>query len=188
VSLDEATSMPPEQVVLVSTGSQGEPLSALGRMARGEHHQVTIEAGDTIVLASSLVPGNETAVYRVINQLARGGAIVVHKDVAKVHVSGHAPAGELLKMRACQPDVPTLSEPRHPIMPTVAYRMKRTFPQLEAHHIFPYNTRTDLEFSTIMRTLHDCIYAAASVVWDAASGCPGALRSALAPGYSCQGI
>src|SRR3712207_8489255 len=59
VSLDEATSMPPEQVVLVSTGSQGEPLSALGRMARGEHHQVTIEAGDTIVLASSLVPGNE---------------------------------------------------------------------------------------------------------------------------------
>jgi ribonuclease J len=95
VSLDEATSMPPEQVVLVSTGSQGEPLSALGRMARGEHHQVTIEAGDTIVLASSLVPGNETAVYKVINGLARLGATVVHKETAMVHVSGHAPAGEL---------------------------------------------------------------------------------------------
>ncbi len=95
VSLDEATSMPPEQVVLVSTGSQGEPLSALGRMARGEHHQVTIEAGDTIVLASSLVPGNETAVYKVINGLARLGATVVHKETARVHVSGHAPAGEL---------------------------------------------------------------------------------------------
>jgi ribonuclease J len=95
VSLDDATSMPPEQVVLISTGSQGEPLSALGRMARGEHHQVTIEAGDTIVLASSLVPGNETAVYRVINQLARLGATVIHKETAMVHVSGHAPAGEL---------------------------------------------------------------------------------------------
>jgi len=95
VSLDDATSMPPEQVVLVSTGSQGEPLSALGRMARGEHHQVTIEAGDTIVLASSLVPGNETAVYKVINQLARLGATVIHKETAMVHVSGHAPAGEL---------------------------------------------------------------------------------------------
>jgi ribonuclease J len=95
VSLDEATSMPPEQVVLVSTGSQGEPLSALGRMARGDHHQVTIEAGDTIVLASSLVPGNETAVYKVINGLARLGATVIHKETAMVHVSGHAPAGEL---------------------------------------------------------------------------------------------
>ncbi len=95
VRLDEATSMPPEQVVLISTGSQGEPLSALGRMARGEHHQVTIVAGDTIVLASSLVPGNETAVYKVINGLARLGATVVHKETAMVHVSGHAPAGEL---------------------------------------------------------------------------------------------
>jgi ribonuclease J len=95
VSLDDAAKMPAEQVVLVSTGSQGEPLSALGRMARGDHHQVTIEAGDTVVLASSLVPGNETAVYKVINGLARRGATVVHKETARVHVSGHAPAGEL---------------------------------------------------------------------------------------------
>jgi len=95
VSLDDAAKMPPEQVVLVSTGSQGEPLSALGRMARGDHHQVTIEPGDTVVLASSLVPGNETAVYKVINGLSRLGATVVHKETARVHVSGHAPAGEL---------------------------------------------------------------------------------------------
>ena len=80
----------------MSTGSQGEPMSALGRMATGDHRHITIAPGDTVVLASSLVPGNETAVYRVINQLSRAGAIVVHKDVAKVHVSGHAPAGELL--------------------------------------------------------------------------------------------
>lgn len=78
------------------TGSQGEPMSALGRMATGDHRHVTIAPGDTVVLASSLVPGNETAVYRVINQLSRAGATVIHKDVAKVHVSGHAPAGELL--------------------------------------------------------------------------------------------
>jgi ribonuclease J len=96
VGMDEAASMPPERVVLVSTGSQGEPMSALARMATKDHQQVRIEPGDTVILASSLVPGNETAIYRVINGLAREGANVVHKEVAKVHVSGHAPAGELL--------------------------------------------------------------------------------------------
>ena len=96
VDLEEATTLPPDQIVLMSTGSQGEPMSALGRMATGDHRHVKVEPGDTVVLASSLVPGNETAVYRVINQLSRAGAIVIHKDVAKVHVSGHAPAGELL--------------------------------------------------------------------------------------------
>jgi ribonuclease J len=96
VPIDEALGLPADRVVLMSTGSQGEPMSALGRMANGDHRHVVIGEGDTIVLASSLVPGNETAVYRVINQLSRAGAIVVHKDVAKVHVSGHAPAGELL--------------------------------------------------------------------------------------------
>ncbi|MEU7756631.1 ribonuclease J [Micromonospora sp. NPDC049101] len=96
VSIDEATTLPPDEIVLMSTGSQGEPMSALGRMASGDHRHITIAPGDTVVLASSLVPGNETSVYRVINRLARAGAVVVHKDVAKVHVSGHAPAGELL--------------------------------------------------------------------------------------------
>jgi ribonuclease J len=96
VGLDEATALPPDQIVLMSTGSQGEPMSALGRMATGDHRHVKVEPGDTVVLASSLVPGNETSVYRVINQLSRAGAMVIHKDVAKVHVSGHAPAGELL--------------------------------------------------------------------------------------------
>jgi ribonuclease J len=96
VGLDEAMNLPPDEIVLMSTGSQGEPMSALGRMATGDHRHITIAAGDTVVLASSLVPGNETSVYRVINKLSRAGATVVHKDVAKVHVSGHAPAGELL--------------------------------------------------------------------------------------------
>jgi ribonuclease J len=96
VGLDEAMGLPPDQIVLMSTGSQGEPMSALGRMATGDHRHIVVAPGDTVVLASSLVPGNETSVYRVINQLSRAGAFVVHKDVAKVHVSGHSSAGELL--------------------------------------------------------------------------------------------
>ncbi|MBM2617693.1 ribonuclease J [Actinoplanes sp. LDG1-06] len=95
VNLDEATNMPGDEIVFMSTGSQGEPMSALGRMATGDHRHITIAPGDTVVLASSLVPGNETSVYRVINRLSRAGATVVHKETAKVHVSGHAPAGEL---------------------------------------------------------------------------------------------
>ena len=91
----EIDALPPDQVVLVSTGSQGEPLSALSRMANRDH-PVRIEDGDTVVLASSLVPGNENAVYRVMNGLARWGANIIHKGNAVVHVSGHAPAGELL--------------------------------------------------------------------------------------------
>jgi ribonuclease J len=96
VDLETALSLPDDRVVLVSTGSQGEPLSALSRMARGEHKQVSIRAGDTVVLASSLIPGNETAVFGVVNGLARLGANVVHQGNATVHVSGHASAGELL--------------------------------------------------------------------------------------------
>jgi ribonuclease J len=95
VDMREAEEMPPDQIVLVSTGSQGEPMSALSRMA-GRDHPIRIAEGDTVILASSLVPGNETAVSRIINDLTRLGAQVVHKGNALVHVSGHAPAGELL--------------------------------------------------------------------------------------------
>jgi ribonuclease J len=96
VDTKELAELPPEKQVLLSTGSQGEPLSALSRIAQRNHHFVHIEEGDTVVLASSLIPGNENAVYRVINGLARWGARVVHKGNALVHVSGHASAGELL--------------------------------------------------------------------------------------------
>jgi len=95
VDLRDAEEMPPSEVVLISTGSQGEPMSALSRMA-GRDHPIRIASGDTVILASSLIPGNETAVYRVINGLTRLGARVVHKGSALVHTSGHAPAGELL--------------------------------------------------------------------------------------------
>jgi ribonuclease J len=95
VDLREAEEMPPGDVVLISTGSQGEPMSALSRMAARDH-PIRIAPGDTVILASSLIPGNETAVSRVINGLTRLGARVVHKGSALVHVSGHAAAGELL--------------------------------------------------------------------------------------------
>lgn len=84
-----------DRVVLICTGSQGEPMAALSRMANGDH-QIRVGDGDTVILASSLIPGNENSVYRVINELTRFGAKVVHKANALVHVSGHAAAGELL--------------------------------------------------------------------------------------------
>ncbi|HEU5038977.1 MAG TPA: ribonuclease J [Nocardioides sp.] len=96
VEAKELADLPPERQVLLSTGSQGEPMSALSRIAQRSHNFVHIEEGDTVLLASSLIPGNENAVYRVINGLARWGARVVHKGNALVHVSGHASAGELL--------------------------------------------------------------------------------------------
>jgi len=84
-----------DNVVLSCTGSQGEPMAALSRMANGDH-QIRVGEGDTVILASSLIPGNENSVFRIINELTRFGAKVVHKANAMVHVSGHAAAGELL--------------------------------------------------------------------------------------------
>jgi len=94
VTVDELENLPDEKVVLVCTGSQGEPMAALSRMANNDH-SIKIGVGDTVLLASSLIPGNENAVFRVINGIARLGADVVHKGNALVHVSGHAAAGEL---------------------------------------------------------------------------------------------
>ena len=95
VDARDLEALPSDEVVLVCTGSQGEPMAALSRMANRDH-QIHIEPGDTVILASSLIPGNENSVNRVINGLTRWGAKVVHKGNALVHVSGHAPAGELL--------------------------------------------------------------------------------------------
>ncbi|MCP2263877.1 ribonuclease J [Promicromonospora thailandica] len=95
IDLKKADSVPDDQIVYMSTGSQGEPMAALSRMANGDH-KVQVEYGDTVILASSLIPGNENAVFRIINGLTRLGARVVHGGNAKVHVSGHASAGELM--------------------------------------------------------------------------------------------
>ena len=95
VDVKRLDDFPDNQVVLICTGSQGEPMAALSRMANRDH-RIDVGDGDTVLLASSLIPGNENAVYRVINGLMRLGADVVHKGNARVHVSGHASAGELL--------------------------------------------------------------------------------------------
>ncbi|MDP9408028.1 MAG: ribonuclease J [Actinomycetota bacterium] len=94
VDFKELEKMSPKKAAIICTGSQGEPMAALSRMANRDH-VIRVGEGDTVLLASSLIPGNENAVYRVINGLARWGANVVHKGNAKVHVSGHASAGEL---------------------------------------------------------------------------------------------
>ena len=96
VDIGAAEMMSPDSLVLITTGTQGEPLSALSRMSRGEHRSITITADDLIILSSSLIPGNEEAVYGVIDALSKIGARVVTNQQARVHVSGHAYAGELL--------------------------------------------------------------------------------------------
>ena len=95
VDVKKLDDLPDQKIVLICTGSQGEPMAALSRMANRDH-RIDVGQGDTVLLASSLIPGNENAVYRVINGLMKLGATVVHKGNAKVHVSGHASAGELL--------------------------------------------------------------------------------------------
>ncbi|NNC13353.1 ribonuclease J [Planctomonas sp. JC2975] len=95
IDYKKAADLPDDKIVYMSTGSQGEPMAVLARMANLDH-QIEVGKGDTVILASSLIPGNENAVYRVIDGLTKLGATVVHKGNAKVHVSGHAAAGELL--------------------------------------------------------------------------------------------
>jgi ribonuclease J len=96
VDIAMAEEMPPEGVVLITTGTQGEPMAALSRMSRGEHRSITVTSNDLIILSSSLIPGNEEAVYGVIDDLAKIGARVVTNQQVRVHVSGHAYSGELL--------------------------------------------------------------------------------------------
>ncbi|WKD61424.1 Putative ribonuclease J [Corynebacterium ciconiae DSM 44920] len=116
VSMDDASRMAPHQVVLITTGTQGEPMAALSRMARREHRQITVRDGDLIILSSSLVPGNEEAVFGVINMLAQIGATVITGRDAKVHTSGHGYSGELLFLyNAARPKnaMPVHGEWRH---------------------------------------------------------------------------
>jgi ribonuclease J len=116
IPIEDLGSLPPEQTLVLCTGSQGEPFSALTLMAGREHKWVRIDPGDTVVPSSSLIPGNEAAVYRTMNDLARQGAEVFHRGNARVHVSGHAAQGELtLLLATLRPRnfVPVHGEYRH---------------------------------------------------------------------------
>ena len=96
VDLKQAKDIQDDKLVYMCTGSQGEPMAALGRIADGSHRDITINEFDTVILASSLIPGNEHEVYKVINKLVQLGARVINKDNAAIHVSGHCNEGELL--------------------------------------------------------------------------------------------
>lgn len=114
--LQDLPSLYPEQVCMITTGSQGEPLSALTRMAFGDHKQVQIQPGDTVILSSKFIPGNETAIHKIINHLYRRGAEVHYETVSEIHVSGHASREELsLIMQLVKPKyfLPVHGETRH---------------------------------------------------------------------------
>ncbi|MFI5504010.1 Ribonuclease j Rv2752c [Corynebacterium kutscheri] len=116
ITMDEAAKLAPHRVMLITTGTQGEPMAALSRMARREHRHITVRDGDLIILSSSLVPGNEEAVFGVINMLAQIGATVITGREAKVHTSGHGYSGELLFLyNAARPTnaMPVHGEWRH---------------------------------------------------------------------------
>ena len=95
IDLDRVKRLPPEQVVIITTGSQGEPMSALSRIAQGSHRQVELMPGDLVIISASAIPGNEKFVYRVINELYKKGANVLYDALAEIHVSGHARQEEL---------------------------------------------------------------------------------------------
>ena len=123
IRADEIEEYFPQQVTVITTGSQGEPMAALSRMAVDEHRKIKIVPGDTVVLSASAVPGNEDAVYRTINHLYRRGAIVLYDSIARVHVSGHGYAEELKLML-------NLVDPQY-VMPVHGeYRMLHIYAQM----------------------------------------------------------
>jgi ribonuclease J len=116
VPLDQALKMKPKEIVLMCTGSQGEPTSIMGRLATGRNRQFDVQEGDTIVLSSHPIPGNEETVYRTINKLFQRGANVIYDPISSVHVSGHASQEEMkLMLHLVKPKylVPMHGELRH---------------------------------------------------------------------------
>lgn len=116
VSIDQALKMRPDEVVLMSTGTQGEPSSIMGRLSTGTNRHFDIIPGDTVVLSSHPIPGNEESVYRTINRLFRRGANVIYEPIAPVHVSGHASQEEMkLLLHLVKPKyfIPIHGELRH---------------------------------------------------------------------------
>jgi ribonuclease J len=116
LKIEALKSLPDEQIVMITTGSQGEPMSALSRMAANEHKHFQIRKGDTIVLSSKMIPGNERAIARIINHLFKRGAEVFYEKVSEIHVSGHASKEELkLMLSLIRPKyfIPVHGEYRH---------------------------------------------------------------------------
>jgi ribonuclease J len=116
IDITKISELPPHQVVIMATGSQGEPSAVMGRLARGRHNRLKIQEGDTVVFSAHAIPGNEEVVFRTVNQLFRRGANVLYENIANVHVSGHASQEEMkLMINLIQPNflVPVHGELRH---------------------------------------------------------------------------
>lgn len=116
IDINDIDKYPPNELVIITTGTQGEPMSALTRMAFSQHQKVAIDKGDTVLLSSSMIPGNEKAIYRVIEELFKRGAKVIYKDLANIHVSGHSYQGEMaLLINLLKPKffIPAHGEYRH---------------------------------------------------------------------------
>ncbi|HPX93131.1 MAG TPA: ribonuclease J [Bacillota bacterium] len=116
MDIQSIDSFPPQEIVILATGSQGEPMSALSRLAYSEHHSTEIMEGDTVILSSSMIPGNEEAIYRVVNELFMKGAQVIYESLSEVHASGHACQDELKQIL-------TLTRPRYFIPSHGEFRM-----------------------------------------------------------------
>ncbi|MFW6034860.1 MAG: ribonuclease J [Halanaerobiales bacterium] len=116
VNIRNCSELADNRIVLLTTGSQGEPMAALTRMARGEHYHINIQKGDTVVISASAIPGNEKLIGQTINKLFKRGANVIYEDISGVHVSGHASQEELkMMLNLVKPKyfVPTHGEYRH---------------------------------------------------------------------------
>jgi ribonuclease J len=116
MDIQSIDSFPAEEIVILATGSQGEPMSALSRLAYSEHRSTEIMEGDTVILSSSMIPGNEEAIYRVVNELFMKGAQVIYESLSEVHASGHACQDELKQIL-------TLTKPRYFIPSHGEFRM-----------------------------------------------------------------
>lgn len=116
IDIKEINNYSLDELVIITTGTQGEPMSALTRMAYSQHRDVSIEEGDTVLMSSSMIPGNEKAIFRVINELFKRGANVIYRDLADIHVSGHAYSDEMaLMLNLLKPKyfIPAHGEYRH---------------------------------------------------------------------------
>ncbi len=119
IHIEQVNDFPDEEVVIITTGSQGEPMAALARMATGTHKQIKIKKEDTVILSSKFIPGNEKAITKIINDLYRRGADVIYEKISKIHVSGHAFQEELkLMINLTRPKyfIPIHGEFRHLVL------------------------------------------------------------------------
>jgi len=119
IHIDQVSDYSDDEIIIITTGSQGEPMSALARMASGIHKQVKIKGGDTVILSSKFIPGNEKAIGKIINSLYRKGADVIYEKISDIHVSGHAFREELkLMINLTKPEyfIPVHGEFRHLIL------------------------------------------------------------------------